>query len=251
MKKNKLLFVDKDWTIVKPQEGTFVQHPEDQVPMPGAIAAVSDYVSRGWLVAIVSNQGGVARRPVKVSQFPIGAYCLVGDTPVKVIGRRCIGRSVVLEYLAGGETETKKIAFNCNASVYFQYKTLADTIAEMQYCMRLFNVTDGGYFCPDEEGKECWHVWADWPVVSDRTGASSGALPIHPTSGAREFIGQFRKPAPGMILFQMKWAIVDPKDEVLFVGDMASDEQAAIAAKEKSDMNIRFSWTSDFLSPFI
>lgn len=69
--KNKLLILDKDWTLVKPQQGTFVQHPEDQVPLPGAIAAVSDYVSRGWLVAIASNQGGVARRPVKVSQLMV------------------------------------------------------------------------------------------------------------------------------------------------------------------------------------
>ena len=57
----KLLILDKDGTLTTTASGeTFVQHPEDQVLLPGVAEALQRYQDEGWKVAIASNQGGVA-----------------------------------------------------------------------------------------------------------------------------------------------------------------------------------------------
>lgn len=56
----KLLLLDKNGTIVRSKSGSkFVQNPEDQELIPGAIKTIDWYASHGWDIAIVSNQGGV------------------------------------------------------------------------------------------------------------------------------------------------------------------------------------------------
>lgn len=57
---SKLLLLDKDGTIVRPKSGAkFVQHPEDQELIPGAMEAIDRYFFDDWQIEIVSNQGGV------------------------------------------------------------------------------------------------------------------------------------------------------------------------------------------------
>lgn len=60
-KTNKLLVLDKDGTLVKPASGhEFVQHPQDQVLLPGVAERIEEYAAAEWSIAIASNQGGVA-----------------------------------------------------------------------------------------------------------------------------------------------------------------------------------------------
>ena len=57
----KLLILDKDGTLVRPVSGAkFVQSPEDQGLLPGVAEALARYRADGWVMAIASNQGGVA-----------------------------------------------------------------------------------------------------------------------------------------------------------------------------------------------
>lgn len=57
----KLLILDKDGTLTQPKSGErFVQSPEDQELIPGVAEALGRYRADGWMMAIASNQGGVA-----------------------------------------------------------------------------------------------------------------------------------------------------------------------------------------------
>lgn len=56
----KLAIFDKDGTLTTPRSGEkFVQHPEDQVLLPGVAEKLRQLVEDGWTMAIASNQGGV------------------------------------------------------------------------------------------------------------------------------------------------------------------------------------------------
>jgi D-glycero-D-manno-heptose 1,7-bisphosphate phosphatase len=114
------------------------------------------------------------------------------------------------------------------------YKSLEDTIQEMQFCLELLPDIDSAYFCPDD-GETCFSV-------------SSGIHdPIRYSGNFAEnrcFGGLYRKPDPGMI----EQAIDDSgsggfgpwPEEVLFVGDRPEDQVAAAAAE------IQFIWAKDF-----
>jgi D-glycero-D-manno-heptose 1,7-bisphosphate phosphatase len=57
----KLAIFDKDGTLVTPKSGEkFVQHPEDQMLLPGVAEGIAAMAADGWVMAIASNQGGVA-----------------------------------------------------------------------------------------------------------------------------------------------------------------------------------------------
>ncbi len=57
----KLAIFDKDGTLTTPKSGEkFVQHPEDQMLLPGVAEGISAMAADGWAMAIASNQGGVA-----------------------------------------------------------------------------------------------------------------------------------------------------------------------------------------------
>lgn len=57
----KLLILDKDGTLTTPKSGEkFVQHPEDQMLLPGVAERIAAMADDGWTIAIASNQGGVA-----------------------------------------------------------------------------------------------------------------------------------------------------------------------------------------------
>ena len=55
-----LYIFDKDWTIVQPRQGKFINTIEDQVLMPGVAEKIADLKAAGHKIAIASNQGGVA-----------------------------------------------------------------------------------------------------------------------------------------------------------------------------------------------
>jgi D-glycero-D-manno-heptose 1,7-bisphosphate phosphatase len=57
----KLIIFDKDGTLTEPISGnTFVQHPHDQRLRPGVAEKLEQLRGEGWVMAIASNQGGVA-----------------------------------------------------------------------------------------------------------------------------------------------------------------------------------------------
>ena len=60
MKKIKALLLDLDGTIRRPTNGRFIEDPNDQEPIEGAIKTMEIYHQEGWIVIGCSNQGGVA-----------------------------------------------------------------------------------------------------------------------------------------------------------------------------------------------
>ncbi|BDM83225.1 HAD-IIIA family hydrolase [Acaryochloris marina] len=92
------------------------------------------------------------------------------------------------------------------------YKTIAEVILEMKYCLHLLRGIQSAYFCPDFEGNQCWHV--------ERQSSSQVEV--------LRFRGRMRKPGDGMI----QQALLDHPcvSEILFIGDRPEDEQAAQAA---------------------
>lgn len=57
----KLLMVDLDGTIrrCKSDPAGFINKPEDQELIPGAVEALTDYFNKGWIIVGISNQAGV------------------------------------------------------------------------------------------------------------------------------------------------------------------------------------------------
>jgi D-glycero-D-manno-heptose 1,7-bisphosphate phosphatase len=57
----KILFCDLDGTLRRPKSGAkFINDPQDQEPMPGAINCLAHYHQHGFRLIGVTNQGGVA-----------------------------------------------------------------------------------------------------------------------------------------------------------------------------------------------
>ena len=57
----KLAIFDKDGTLTTTASGEkFVQHPADQVLLPGVAEGIAALAADDWMIAIASNQGGVA-----------------------------------------------------------------------------------------------------------------------------------------------------------------------------------------------
>jgi HAD superfamily hydrolase (TIGR01662 family) len=55
----KVLFLDKDNTIIKTISGNFTpEFPEDQVLIPGVLGAIKNYRDEGFNIVIASNQKG-------------------------------------------------------------------------------------------------------------------------------------------------------------------------------------------------
>jgi D-glycero-D-manno-heptose 1,7-bisphosphate phosphatase len=57
----KILLVDCDGTIRQPKsKAKFINKPNDQEPIPGAVEAINHYHSEDWLIVGITNQAGVA-----------------------------------------------------------------------------------------------------------------------------------------------------------------------------------------------
>lgn len=60
-KDKELIIFDKDWTIVRPcHEGRFINSIEDQILLPGVAEKCQKLLAAGYILAVASNQGGVA-----------------------------------------------------------------------------------------------------------------------------------------------------------------------------------------------
>lgn len=58
---NNLIVFDKDGTLIKPLSGgPWVDYPEDQILIEGVKDRLKELRDAGWVMAIASNQGGVA-----------------------------------------------------------------------------------------------------------------------------------------------------------------------------------------------
>lgn len=123
------------------------------------------------------------------------------------------------------------------------FKTYSDARAELFFAMRLTGI-NAGYFCTSNRENEA--ATATWLTLSsDREFAQiidPAWLRVNYPHSV-EFQG-FRKPAPGMLQAAIANCYWPPR-EVLMVGDMESDRQAAHRA------GASFSWVSEWLAPFI
>jgi hypothetical protein len=55
----KILLVDCDGTIRQPKSGAkFINKPDDQQPIPGAVEATRHYFQKDWLIVGITNQAG-------------------------------------------------------------------------------------------------------------------------------------------------------------------------------------------------
>jgi D-glycero-D-manno-heptose 1,7-bisphosphate phosphatase len=150
----KALLLDLDGTIRRPTSGKFIEDPNDQEPIEGAIKAMEIYHQEGWTMIGITNQGGVA---------------------------------------AG-------------------YKSLKSAIEEQLKTLEIFPRLSCIYFCPDFEGNLCYGV------------SRENIDLIHVI--CKEFLGQFRKPNPGMIFAALRAFAKEPTD-ILMVGDREEDKLAA------------------------
>lgn len=74
----KLAVLDKDGTLTTTKSGnTFVQNPTDQILLPGAVEGCRRLIDAGYVLAIASNQGGVAAGHKTLEQAEDEmSYCL-------------------------------------------------------------------------------------------------------------------------------------------------------------------------------
>ena len=122
------------------------------------------------------------------------------------------------------------------------YKTQFDAIAEFLFLSTLFPEIKFSVYCPDEGEKiteiddDCnvnHYQHSEWDYFS--------------SDGRKKFnrFCKFRKPEPGMIEYILaKFSFNTKTDKCIYVGDMASDEQAAIKA------GVTFVWAQIFKDRF-
>jgi D-glycero-D-manno-heptose 1,7-bisphosphate phosphatase len=58
--RSKLIIIDRDGVINYDQD-TFIKSPDEWIPIPGSIEAISALKTAGWLIAVATNQSGLAR----------------------------------------------------------------------------------------------------------------------------------------------------------------------------------------------
>lgn len=100
-----------------------------------------------------------------------------------------------------------------------RYKSLDEAIAEFMEVFGLLPQIKVACFCPDYQGQILHRIWTDGRFDTFKLKNCPNLRP-------------FRKPEPGMLLYLMD-IFKGMYTDVLFVGDMDSDEQAAAAAGVK------------------
>ncbi|MCD8487863.1 MAG: HAD hydrolase-like protein [Desertifilum sp.] len=122
------------------------------------------------------------------------------------------------------------------------FKTLEDTIAEMQYAMKLFPQIQDCFFCPNSEGSLCYRVWGqgetEWTEYGDLT--DNGYITEFGLGVLAVGKNNYRKPKPGMLSLAMLSYSAAP-DDTLFIGDRDTDKEAAEA------IGIRYRDINDWL----
>lgn len=56
----KLIILDRDG-VINEDSDDYIKSPEEWIPIPGSIEAISTLNSAGWKVAVATNQSGIAR----------------------------------------------------------------------------------------------------------------------------------------------------------------------------------------------
>lgn len=169
---------------------------------------------------LILDKDGTLVIPASGEPFPTGPsdQKLISESiPHRINQYRAAGYEVAIATNQGG--------------VAAGHKTLGSAIDEVMFAMDLCGV-EYALLAPSYEEKFGEAVWID---------KSDGGQFIKTiTNGAV----RFRKPAPGMIgALALRIYGTDPC-EVLMVGDMDSDRDAALAA------GVRFMWAKDFLTEF-
>lgn len=119
----------------------------------------------------------------------------------------------ILAYVEQGYTA---IIVSNQGGVESGYKSLEDTVAEMQYSLKLLPDIDVAYFCPDFAGTKLWYV--------SLVAAFQVKIAIHKFN--------FRKPGSGMLIHAMHALGSSPFDCIM-VGDRKEDYEAAMNAQVK------------------
>lgn len=121
------------------------------------------------------------------------------------------------------------VGISNQAGVAAGHKQLADALVEAEYTLELFPQVLCIYLCPDFKGNHCHLV-----------GRKHDAIPIHLAWWAEEFVGEFRKPQPGMLKAAIKNhsgnRIAGDADNYWYIGDRPEDEEAAMRA------GVNFMW---------
>ena len=89
-------------------------------------------------------------------------------------------------------------------------KTLLHACEEQRYTIELCSPLMAILFCTDWDGEICYRIRLPFDIQR-----------------VSQFLGQYRKPKPGMLL---EAAYLYKADTLLYVGDRPEDEQAAVNA---------------------
>jgi D-glycero-D-manno-heptose 1,7-bisphosphate phosphatase len=157
----KLIILDKDGTLVQSISGSKYPSFQDQQLIFGVKERICAHGEQGDILAIASNQGGIA----------------------------------------------------------LGHKSLDQTIAEFIEVLGLLPQIKVACFCPDLEGQILDRIWGDGTLETLKLENFAHLKP-------------FRKPEPGMLQYLMD-IFQGMYTDVLFVGNMDSDAQAAAAARIK------------------
>ena len=65
---NKAIFLDRDGTLNNNTEHYYITRPEDLLLNPGVVETLTDLKSRGYMLIIVTNQGGISRGLASMEQ---------------------------------------------------------------------------------------------------------------------------------------------------------------------------------------
>lgn len=237
----KLLVLDKDGTLVRPKSGnTFVQHPEDQGLIEGVTEAIARYIADGWTIAIASNQGGCEVRSVEAKDIPIGSYYLHPPlmNPRKITHKEVSESGTTLIWEDTDERKHNWIFVHNGVKRKFQHKTVDMAIAEMQFAMKLIGLEDSALFCPDMEGKQCWHVH-----TTNEGESRHIAHPLHTNKNCEQLLGLFRKPNGGMLShLKAHYSTTWSENHFLMIGDREEDRLAAQAA------GFEFVWAHEWIA---
>ncbi|MGL5062947.1 MAG: hypothetical protein ACRC62_23470 [Microcoleus sp.] len=247
----KLIVFDKDGTLTTPASGAiFVQHPHDQVLLPGVAEKLAQLRKDGWLMAIASNQGGCAKFECDVTKLKEGMWI---DLPLA--DGETFDRYKIRDFIS---SEKNDIGFQLykprwNGKDFFvvsrcgtikaSHKSIDEAAEEMRFAMKLIAphldhktwIHFRGVFCPNE-GRSLVSISAWSPQGEYRQHEITESL--RPADKAPNY----RKPAGGMLL-DAEFYLRDCDfqiDQKLMVGDRPEDQRAAEAA------DFEFAWAKDF-----
>lgn len=131
------------------------------------------------------------------------------------------------------EQEYVPIIVSNQGGVEAGYKTIEDTITEMQYCLKLLPYIKAAYFCPDFAGTQIFFVL--------HTIAFKINIERFLVNKSRDKYDSFRKPGAGMIQHAIDEYHSSP-EHCIMIGDRLEDFKAA------SNCHMSFIWAQEWRS---